>query len=66
MRKFRQYLSLVFTVPAAVFALLHLWLLAVGAAVAGEGFCRTLNIVLDEYQDALKVAQARIRAGSKR
>lgn len=66
MRKFRSYLSLLFTVPAAVFAVLHLLLLAVGAAVAGEGFCRTLNIVLDEYQDALKVAQARIRAGSKR
>lgn len=66
MRKFRGYLSLLFTVLAAVFAVVHLLLLGAGAAVAGEGFRRTLHIVAEEYRDALKVANARIRAGSKR
>ncbi len=66
MHKFRRYLSMVVTFPAAIMFVLAMFLMAVAGAVAGEGFKRTFHIIADEFLDAMKFSKARLTASSKR
>nr|DAU44484.1 MAG TPA: hypothetical protein [Caudoviricetes sp.] len=66
MHKFRRYLSMVVTFPAAIMVVLALFLMGIAGAVAGAGFTRTFHIIADEFVDALKFAKARLAAGNKR
>lgn len=66
MRKFRLYLSILVTFPAAIIFLLAMFLIGVAGAVEGEGFKRTYRIVAEEFLDAVKFSKARLAAGNKR
>ena len=65
MRKFRRYLSMIVTFPAAIMFVLVMFLVAIAGAVAGEGFNRTFRIITEEFLDALKLFKARIIASRK-
>jgi hypothetical protein len=66
MRKFRLFMSYLFTVPGALLMLLSLFMIGLGGLVIGEGFSRTFGVLADEVRDAMKIARARLLASTKR
>lgn len=66
MRKFRAYVSMVFTVPAALFCVVFIILMALAGLVNGDGFLRTANFIADEMRDALRYARVRLNVGKRK
>lgn len=63
MRKFRAYISMIFTVPAAALMFIVLNLLALGSMVGGYGFFRTFTVLAEEFKDALIYTRVRLGVG---
>lgn len=66
MHKLRAYLSLIFTVPAAILGFIMLNLLALGGLVGGYGFSRTFNVLVEEFKDAIIYTRVRLDVGKRK
>lgn len=66
MRKLRNYLAMLFTIPAALALVTLILLLSLGGVVAGTGFRRAFDVLNDEFSDALKYARVRLNMQRKR
>lgn len=67
MRKlWERIVGLVLGVPAALLFLTAVLLLCTGSALAGRGFLRTGNILLEEFRDALVFAKVRRDIGKRK
>ena len=66
MRKFRAYASKVFTLPAALFCLVFIILMALAGLIKGDGFLRTGTFIAEEVNDALRYARVRLDVGKRK
>lgn len=67
MRKlWERTVGVVLGVPAALLFFTAVLLMSTGAALCGKGFLRNVNILLEEFRDALVFAKVRQDIGKRK